>query len=196
MASYHPRCFQNCPQQENKLLWHIFRYWRYDGNDSYDSPDVGETCCKYCLPSVIVWFPSAVVTREFIVEVLGPLVVVSLGKKNDLCRDREEEIPIWWLTPFFAITVILYNISVCKFDNVTNGVIKSTSEGQNLTCKQLFEHWLMFAHALQCMSYLRSARPPSNTGRVHATIATLFEMIVMLISRGPDGGAAKDERSN
>ena len=45
------------------------------------------------------------------------------------------------------------------------------------------------------MSYLRSARPPSNAGRVHATIATLFEISVMLISRGPDGGAAKDGRS-
>ena len=54
----------------------------------------------------------------------------------------------------------------------------------------------MFAHAPQCMSYLRSARPPSNAGRVHTTIATLFEIIVMLISRGPDGGATKDERSN
>ena len=54
----------------------------------------------------------------------------------------------------------------------------------------------MFAHTPQCMSYLRSARPPSTAGRVHTTIATLFEIIVMLISLGPDGGATKDERSN
>ena len=53
----------------------------------------------------------------------------------------------------------------------------------------------MFARAPQCMSYLRSARPPC-AGRVHATIATLFDIIVMLISLGPDGGATKDERSN
>lgn len=85
---------------------------------------------------------------------------------------------------------------MCKFDNVTIGVIKSFSEGQNLTSKQLFEHWLMFAHVPHCMSYLRSTRPPSNAGRVHTTIATLFEIIVKLISRGPDGGAAKDKRSN
>ena len=54
----------------------------------------------------------------------------------------------------------------------------------------------MFVHTPQCMSYLRSARPPSNAGRVHTTIATLFDIIVILISLGPDRGATKDERSN
>ena len=125
--------------------------------------------------------------------ILCGLAVVSLLKENVVCRELVDEFLAWSLTPFLAITVMLYSTSGFRFDIITSGAALTTLAGKKRAPKQLFEQTLVLGHALQCKLYSKSTRPPSNAGRDHATITISSDRKDMLMSRGADGGAERNE---
>lgn len=151
-------------------------------------------------PTVVIfsWLgisPVAVgsVTATNVVELSG-ILVVGVVKENVLWEYPTDDAPACSLTPFFEITVILYNAAGLRLEIVTWVVPRFSAEGQNCTPEQLLEQKPIFEHALHCKSYERSVRPPSYEGRDHVTTTTLSVATVTLTFVGAEGGAGNVEK--